>query len=90
MATKVKNIEEVVQDTINELNQNEEVAKEVSYSVDLGNGKVLLHTKGYEDGAYQRVSVNEVEYDVEITDNLGVIATGYSFSKYPAIEILSF
>lgn len=90
MATKIKNIEEVVQETINELEQNEEVKKEIYHTVDMGNGKVLLHTKGYEDGEYQRVSVNEKEYDIEISDNLGVIATGFSFSKYPAIQYLSF
>lgn len=79
-------VEEAVADNTVNLGQN--IEPKISTSVDMGNGKVMLHTEGLHDGYEVSININGKSYNVEISDNFGVAATGHSFSKYPAIQVI--
>lgn len=54
---------------------------------DIFGGKVQIYTEGYADGDKVSVTVNGKTQDVEITGNLGIFCSGYSFSQFPSIKI---
>lgn len=55
--------------------------------VDISGGKVQIYTEGYADGDKVSVNVNGKTQEVEITGNLGIFCSGYSFSQFPAVKI---
>lgn len=83
-----KNTEEAHEE-VNNTNQDlgEIFDPKFKLSVDMGNGKVMIHTENVKDGHEFVLRVNGKEHNIEILDNFGVVATGFSFSKYPAIEV---
>lgn len=55
--------------------------------VDIFGGKVQIHTEGYADGDKISVTVNGKTQEIEITGNLGIFCSGYSFTEYPKVKI---
>lgn len=55
--------------------------------VDISGGKIQIHTEGYSDGDKVSVTVNGKTQEVEITGNLGIFCSGYSFAEYPKVKI---